>query len=384
MGNGTADDTGAFSQAIAAAKAGGGTVFVPVGTYSVSHVTLPSNVHIHGESRTGSILRYNGVRAEVLDQAGTLVVSRSTTGAAISNLTLVGTGAPGRQVDEIVLGLQDAANVTVGDVTIQNAQGRGIFVFGTACTGGVYSDITIKNVYSLANGGYGVGFWFYAGPSHNIISNVTTDTTDAWGLALDAGSSSGPHAAVSDNVITNLTVVRAARKSGSGGITWQGAQRNTLDGFRITNTDAQASCAIMMEEDQSGTLANDNIFSHGTIGNVGRCAINLQSAGAGNTFSYIAVTNIGLVTAADLFELGGTPVNSGMGGPTADNTFDHITLTETSGSYHYGVSLDSTQVPILRNHFTNMGWANPSCDLVLIEGQNSPLSDANANTGLTQ
>ena len=382
-GNGQADDTAAFARAVAAAKAAGGTVFVPIGTYTVSHVTLPSNVQLLGESRTGSVIRYNGVRAEVLDQAGTLVISRSTTGVGISNLTLKGTGAPGRKVDEIVLGLQDAAKVTVRSVTILNGQGRGLFAIGTGCTGGVYNDILIQRVYGLSNGGYGVAFWLYDGPSHNTITKLTTDTTDTYGLALDAGSSSGPHAPVSDNVIKNLTVLRAARKPGAGAITWQGAQRNTLDGFVITNTDAQGSCAIMVEEDQSRTLATGNLFTHGTITNVGRCAINLQSAGSSNVFSYVAVSNIGRVMAADLFELSGTTVNGGMGGPTADNTFDHIVLTQTGGDYHFGVSLNSTDVPIIRNHFTNIGWASPSKGIFIAHGSNASVGTSlNANTGL--
>ena len=67
-GDGATDDTRAFAAAVSAAQVRGGTVYVPVGTYLVSHVTLPSHVQLLGESRTGSVLRYSGVRAEVLDR----------------------------------------------------------------------------------------------------------------------------------------------------------------------------------------------------------------------------------------------------------------------------------------------------------------------------
>ncbi len=381
-GDGVTDDTAAFAAAVSAARPVGGTVYVPVGTYVLSQVTLPSYVKLVGESRTGSVLAYNGVRAVLLDQAGTLVVSKGTTSVGVSNLTLRGLGAPGRSNDEILLGLQNASNVTVRGVTLERGQGRGLFVIGAGSTGGVYDNILIRNIYWLATGRYGVGFWFYYGPSHNTVNNVTVDTTDGYGLTLDSGSAVGDGVAVTDNVLTNITVLRAARQPGSAGISWQGAQRNTMDGFRIADTYAQASVAIMVEEDQTGTLSLDNVFRNGVITDVGRSAFSLQSASQ-NTFRAISVSNVGRVQAADLAELTWTTIQGGaIGGSTADNTFDGITVTEAVGSYHWGAQLDSTEVAIVRNHFTAMAWGQPAYGIVLVEGTRAPLTGTDANTGL--
>jgi hypothetical protein len=58
VGNGTTEDTVAFDLAIAAAAVGGGTVFVPSGTYYVDRVDMSSDVALVGE--LGSVLKRKG------------------------------------------------------------------------------------------------------------------------------------------------------------------------------------------------------------------------------------------------------------------------------------------------------------------------------------
>ncbi len=381
-GDGVTDDTAAFSRAVAAAAAGG-TVYVPVGTDRLSQVILPSGVALVGESRTGSVLVASGEPAVLLDKAETLVLSSGTTGVAVSDLSLVGHGTAGGAGDEILLGLRDTAEVTVRNVTLDHSQGRGLFAIGTGCTGGVYEDLLITNTFA-SGGRYGVGFWFYYGPSGNAISELTTDMSDGAGLALDAGSTVGSGMGINDNTITGITIMRAARQPGSEGVLVAGAQRNTMDGFRIHDTHAQGSVALSVQEDQTGVPSEGNVFSSGLISDVGRSAIMLQSASR-NAFRDIAVSNVGLVEDAVLVELSATGIQGGLpGDPTADNTFERIELTQSAGAYVHGVLLDSSEVPIVRNRFASIGWARPSHGLVEIEGTHAPLTGPDANVGLNR
>lgn len=380
-GDGRSDDTAAFATAVAAAARIGTNVFVPVGDYRVAQVVLPSHVLLVGQRRETTVIRSRAMPRMLLDEAETLVLSSRTTGAGISNLTLQGHGTPGGAGDEIVLGFENAANVVVRGVTVRQAQGRGIFVTGSGSVRGVYRDIRIEDVYR-AGERYGVGFWFYRGPSRSVIEGVSVDTTDASGISLDAGSSAGSGSAVADNRLTSITVVRAARQPHTAGMSWQGAQRNVLDGFRILDLAAQEAVALTVQQDQTTIESTGNVFSHGVLSDIGRSAIDLQSA-SGNTFSDIAVTNVGRLTHGNLIELGATTVQGGgYGTASADNTFARISLTQNNGEYRWGVVLNSHHVPIVRNHFVSIAWGRPSDAVVHVEGDAAPLSGRDGNTGL--
>ena len=85
LGNGSNDDTSAFQSAInaVAAQAGGGTLFVPPGTYKLSSALAgASEVSILGVGQS-SILSQSSTTANVLTYAATTLVNISIQGLMI-------------------------------------------------------------------------------------------------------------------------------------------------------------------------------------------------------------------------------------------------------------------------------------------------------------
>jgi hypothetical protein len=73
-------------------------------------------------------------------------------------------------------------------------------------------------------------------------------------------------------------------------------------------------------------------------------------------------------------------VNNGQAAlPTIGNTFRRLTLTQSAGSYLYGVRLDSSRIPILRNRFEEIGWGTPTRGMTERIGPNAPLTGIDAN-----
>lgn len=373
VGDGETDDTRAVQAAIAAAAAEGGVAFLPPGTYAVSQLRLAAGVAIRGAGTSRTTVRAIG-------SAGLpTIVARGVAGVEIASLTVQGRGVPGGTGDEILVNLVDAADARVADVHIDRAQGIGLQVEGAGSSNGVYEDIRITNTYVRGNGFHGVAFWVYAGPHDNRVSNLTTDTSDGPGLMLDAGTTVGTGASVSDNVLTNVTILRAARQPGGAGILLAGASRNTVMGFRIEDTFAHDSVAISIQQDQTGIPAERNLIADGVITDVGGSAFDLESTSQ-NTIRDVAVRDIGLVAPARLIQLTSTRVNAGrLSLPTADNTFRRLTLGQSEGSYVYGVRLDSRETPVVRNRFEAIEWGTPSRGMMERLGSDAPLSGPDAN-----
>ncbi|MBA1289101.1 M10 family metallopeptidase C-terminal domain-containing protein [Pseudomonas japonica] len=139
-GDGVSDDTAAIQAAInAAAKAGGGEVYLPEGTYIVSGpnsdggcLTLKSNVVLNGERLGLTTLKLADDSSA--DVAGLIhtVANANTSNATISNLTLDGNKAnTSGTVDGIVTGSAtgDTAHttgLTIAGVEMQNLSGDGL------------------------------------------------------------------------------------------------------------------------------------------------------------------------------------------------------------------------------------------------------------------
>ncbi|MBA1289018.1 hypothetical protein G7027_10195, partial [Pseudomonas japonica] len=139
-GDGIADDTQAIQQAIdAAAKAGGGEVYVPRGTYMLSGanddggcLTLKSHVGVNGERMGLAILKLADGSSE--DIAGLIhtVSDANTLNASIRNLTLDGNKAnTGGTVDGIVTGsatgnTAHTVGLTLAGVELQQLSGDGL------------------------------------------------------------------------------------------------------------------------------------------------------------------------------------------------------------------------------------------------------------------
>ncbi|HEX5591386.1 MAG TPA: glycosyl hydrolase family 28-related protein [Candidatus Limnocylindrales bacterium] len=374
VGDGEANDTAAIQAAIGAAAAdGGGLVYLEPGTYLVSQLKLAANVALHGAGTGRTTVRAIG------DDGLPTIVARGVGGVEISNLTVVGRGVAGGRGDEILVNLVDAIDARVIDVHIDRAQGIGLQVEGSGSSNGVYEDVRITNTFIRGNGFHGVAFWFYAGPHHNRVEGLTTDTSDGPGLMLDAGTTVGAGAEVADNVLTDITVLRAARHPGGAGVVLAGASRNSLIRFRIDDTAAHNTVALTIQQDQTGVPAEHNLIAEGTISGVGGSAFDLESSSR-NTIRDVSVRDIGLIAPARLIQLTSTAVNPGQTSlPTTDNIFRRLTLHQTTGNYAYGVRLDSLGTPVVRNRFEAIEWGTPRRGVIERLGSDAPLTGVDAN-----
>lgn len=373
-GDGRADDTRAVQAAIrAAARAGGGIVHLPAGTYRISQLRLAAAVTLRGAGVTSTTILAIG------RSGAPTIAAQGAANVGLANLKIEGRGVAGGDGDEILVKLVDAVNARVSRIHINRAQGIGMQVEGSDSARGVYDRIRITNTFTRGNGFHGVGLWFFAGPHHNRISNLITDTSDGPGLMLDAGTTVGTGMGVSDNLLTNIIIIRAARQPGAAGVILAGASHNTITGFRIADTFAQDSVGLSIQQDQTGVLAEHNVIAEGIISDVGNAAIDLESASY-NEFLDITVRNIGRVGSARLIQLTSTSVNAGQtSAATIGNRFSRITLVQAIGRYVYGLRLDSANTPILRNRFEDIGWGSPSHGIAESIGANAPMDGIDAN-----
>lgn len=96
VGNGVADDRAAIQAALdAAGAAGGGTVYVPEGTFLLSYgVSVPSNVHLKGAGGGRTTLKFKGAvdfnDTILTAYLGYIVTMYNVTNASVSDMTLDG------------------------------------------------------------------------------------------------------------------------------------------------------------------------------------------------------------------------------------------------------------------------------------------------------
>lgn len=158
-GDGVTDDTQAIQKAIdAAAKAGGGQVFVPEGTYIVSGpnsdggcLTLKSNVTLNGQRLGETTLKLaDGSSGDI---AGLIHTSAkaNTDNATVSNLTLDGNKAhTSGTVDGIVTGsapggTAHTTDFTVAGVELQSFSGDGLRAQAFTAYSGVTDSLAHDN-----------------------------------------------------------------------------------------------------------------------------------------------------------------------------------------------------------------------------------------------
>lgn len=162
VGDGTTNDTAAIQAAInAASAAGGGTVLLPVGTYSVTTLSLKSYVRLQGVSRGAVMLKLrNGTDANVLQLS-----SARQEQVSLRDFTI--DGNRGNNSSGHGIYLQNDSNTNgvfasglgnphhfIDNLTIQNCKQTGLYMDGDTLGG----ECHISNVFSYANDQYG----FYA------------------------------------------------------------------------------------------------------------------------------------------------------------------------------------------------------------------------------
>jgi hypothetical protein len=391
LGNDSHNETAAFAAAsVAVVAAGGGTIYVPDGTYRASQIAPGVGATIHGQSRAGTILKMAGTSAMKLDLSDCLVYMVAAR-SGLANLTLYGRGNATPAYNEILLGMDGwngtPNNITVSGVTIDHAAGRGWFTGGPTAYG-TYSDIVINNTF-LGSGShvYGNAAFLYDAFCHNAVNRLVIDTSAHTGLYFDGGSSSGPYAFNEHNALTNCSIAHAGTAGGSPPpMMVKGSQYNTFDGFTLRDSYADGFAALTVMFQQQGLSCTHNAFTNFTLSNIGGPAIYLQSA-CSNTFQHWSISNIGKAWTAQIVQLAWTDWNGGSGGGSNDNVFDDIHLdTQTDKTwYANGVLFDTQHEPMLRNAFSNMAWDAPTSAVVGWVGDPAlaPLTGANANTGLT-
>jgi len=174
-GNGSTDDTSAIQKAVnAAAAAGGGTVYVPAGTYIISpstQVVMKSNTKLNLAS--GATLKAKSSSGSFT----TVILINNVSNVSVTGGKIVGdrtSGATGSENKGItVLG---SNNVTISGVAVSNFRGDGIYV-GAGWSGG-------QN---------------YCG--NMVINNFTIDNCSRQGITVI----SAKNLTIKDGVITNIS-----------------------------------------------------------------------------------------------------------------------------------------------------------------------------------
>jgi len=179
VGDGVTDDTAEIQAAIDAAEAaGGGIVYFPPGTYTITSAITNDGlgVVLKGASRSSSIIYQSGT-----DSEDCLVVDASAPAghqfrSGISDLTLLGNEDSG-----VGLTLTNGYEYTIERVTVRSHGGNGIDI------GGYIYYSTLRDVEVWLNGGHGVRFYNTGGndPHANTIVNMNCISNGDAGLYLD-------------------------------------------------------------------------------------------------------------------------------------------------------------------------------------------------------
>ena len=261
-----ADYGGNWGTAIEAAKTHGNVLYVPAGTWPAPRIFPYAGLTIRGAGVGQTFVPRSSPGA--LASGGFFHVTKVN--VTISDLTLRGWPITSGLSDDILIYGNNATNLKVLRVNLENAQGAGLFTEGATMTGGVFQDITITNTMFRSNGYHGVALWAYKGTNNNTYQRITIDGAHYAGIMIDAGTTGSTDAAsVNDNVFEDIVIRRAARNPSSGGSTYgygwlfTGGARNTVT--RYTITDQPSGAALAFGFDQSGLGSNDNTLTTGTV-----------------------------------------------------------------------------------------------------------------------
>jgi hypothetical protein len=176
VGDGVSDDTDHLQQALDAARAGGGIVFLPPGVYLTRRLTLYSRVHLRGSGGDATVLKL-APRANraILESYRFAEESAARSSAGISmfsvrDLTLDGNRAHGNAVS---YGMRIYGyGYEISEVITHQCGADGIFsAWGNAADlpGGSHQmEARLTGLRSHDNGGHGVRF---AGPHDSMFLN---------------------------------------------------------------------------------------------------------------------------------------------------------------------------------------------------------------------
>lgn len=226
-GDGVTNDTAAIQAAIdAASAAGGGTVYIPAGTFAFADtLTLYDNVHLGGSGVGSTTLSYTS------ESEGVAFDLTGLTNSSINNLTINGNntaGSPPPDVDGFIT-MANATACVLRDLEIIEAPGTNL---GSILLSGTATKNSVTDIIARDGNGSAIGL---TGSScqGNHIGNV--HVTDYTGFGVRLGS--GAHGNLVENVHTTsngLELVATASGAYSNRIDSCHAQGCGDNGFSIS------------------------------------------------------------------------------------------------------------------------------------------------------
>ncbi len=227
VGNGTTNDTAAIQKADdAAAKAGGGTVYFPAGTYSAMGIKQDSNVHFLGDIGS-TLLHRNGTSATPI-VTSRLTKTRGSMSAGSNTLSVT---SAYRMVPGAIVGIRGAggpSEVQKTTLTAAVTAGAGLFMLKQPNGWGV----NVRNYVLIGN-----EIISYQGISGNALMSVRRGLFGTRAAAHSAGArvsqAQGLYARITSVVGTTIGLDRPAVKGVSSANVWTGAVNMSLRGLTI-------------------------------------------------------------------------------------------------------------------------------------------------------
>lgn len=204
-GNGVTDDTTAVQAAITALQTGGGTLFVPAGTYLLSSaLTCTGTVNILGAGPGVSILHQSSTSANGI----TYNSAAALTGVSIAGLSLTGPGS-GTGIGILLEGNSGSANVNgalVANIAVSSFGSHGVSAINaTGCT--------FESVFTSSLGGNAL---LLTGGSSNTATAVSGGTVSSTGTLFTGATVSavstlrvGTSASLGDNGVGEIQLATA-------------------------------------------------------------------------------------------------------------------------------------------------------------------------------
>lgn len=303
VGDGVTNDTAAINAAIVAANAaGGGIVYLPVGTYMVTTIVPLSNVSIRGAGPLTVLKQIAATNAAVINNAG-----GSKTNVEIADLTVDGNKANQTLVASLGIVFVIFTKSAIRRVVVQNTYGNGIQLFqgsdlvveGNSLLSigqGTSTDQTrvailaqtadrVRVVGNTLNTCGDAGILLNNGCTNSEVALNTVQGTNYMGIGLGTGNTN--NISITGNVVKNCTL--------SHGIDVGDAVRVSVVGNTIDGALGGISCDASL---LSPRLALDNVFANNKISNTtgafGICVYGPQTntghgvTVTGNVFSNIA------------------------------------------------------------------------------------------------
>lgn len=298
-GDGTTDDTSAVQSAVnAVSSAGGGTVYLPAGTYKLSSaISVPNLVSLMGAGPGATTLKQTSTTAN-----GVTYNPTSLTYASVENLTVQGPGS-GSGVGMLVEangGASSVTSCTFLDLVITGFGSHGIeLVAGVGCT---LESLNVTSVgghaFFLSGGTANTLTACYAGGSTSTQQGYQLTSVSYTTLSGCKASACGGGFLVaggSCNTITGCgaeSIVAQASQDGSGfkisggtGHTVAGCYSNVNKAvaFYVTGSSTAASLIGLQENAPSGATASVKVDAGSTVTAINYSVVTATSFAAGTT-----------------------------------------------------------------------------------------------------